>query len=303
MTAVETVQLTKVFEHRPAVDHVDLAVPEGSLFAVVGANGAGKSTLLRLLVGILTPTSGTVRLFGQTLPRDAADFRQDAHYVAADAGMLPSFRVHEVCAYAGRLYKGWDRERCARLLRAVELPLHAPVRTLSTGTQMQLRLAIALSARPRLLVLDEPTNGLDPIVKRQFLQFLVQEAAGEGTTVVLATHVLEDVERIADGLAALYQGRVLLSGSIDELRARCTRLQAVLPNGLPAAVADHPAVAEVNRQGQVYLLTIEGDAAAVAEQLRAAGATVVEPMELALADLFRYWMEKEGYRRDAVLFS
>lgn len=301
---VETTGLTKEFDGKIAVDHVNLQVPAGSIYGVVGANGAGKSTLLRLLLGVLWPTAGEVRLFGEVLPREAAPVRQRVHYVGADAEPFRSFRVHELIRYASMLYEKWDSARCTRLIEALELPTGRTIRNLSTGMKMQLRLAIALSAHPDLLILDEPTNGLDPVVKRQFLQLLVQEAAGEGTTVVLATHLLDDVERMADGVAVMYKGRVVASGVIDDLKGHVRRFQAALPGGLPPAIEDHPAVARVERQGQVFTVTVEGDGAAeIQERLWAAGATFVEPVDLELTDLFRYLMEKEGYTRDAVLLS
>lgn len=301
--AVELMQLTKRFDERLAVDSVNLEIPTGSIFGVVGANGAGKSTLLRLTIGTMWPTAGEVRLFGETLARESAPIRQRVHFVGADGEMLRSFRVHEVAHYASLLYERWDEDRCKRLFDALELPRNRTVRNLSTGMKMQLRLAIALSAHPDLLVLDEPTNGLDPVVKRQFLQLIVQEAAGQGTTVILATHLLDDVERIADGVAVMYRGRMVASGVIDDLKGRVHRLQAALPNGLPPAIEDHPAVARVDRQGQVFTLTVEGDAQDIQDRLWAAGAPFVEPVELELTDLFRYLMEKEGYSRDSVLLS
>ncbi|MBX5436108.1 MAG: ABC transporter ATP-binding protein [Alicyclobacillaceae bacterium] len=301
--AVQTRALTKRFDGQTAVDHVDLDIPAGSVYGLVGANGAGKSTLLRLILGVMWPTSGEVRVWGEPLPRESARFRQRVHYVGSDGGLFPSFRVRELLHYASLVYEGWDVARCQALLKALELPIDARIRVLSTGMQMQLRLAVALSARPRLLLLDEPTNGLDPVVRRQFLQLIVQEAAGQGTTVVIATHLLEDVERIGDGVAVMYRGRVVASGVIDDLRGRVHRLQAALPSGLPREVEAHPAVTRVERQGQVFTLTVEGDPAPVQALLHSAGASLVEPIPLDLSDLFRYLLEKEGYSREGVLLS
>ncbi|MCL6549221.1 MAG: ABC transporter ATP-binding protein [Alicyclobacillus sp.] len=301
--AVQTRALTKRFDGKTAVDHVDLDIPAGSIFGLVGANGAGKSTLLRLILGVMWPTSGEVRVLGQPLPRESAAFRQRVHYVGSDGGMFPSFQVRELLRYASLIYERWDQARCRRLVEALELPIDRRIRALSTGMQMQLRLAVALSARPDLLLLDEPTNGLDPVIRRQFLQLIVQESAGQGTTVVIATHLLEDVERIGDGMAVMFRGRVVAAGVIDELRGRVHRLQAALPHGLPADVEAHPAVTRVERQGQVVTLTLEGDPAPVTARLRAAGAVFIEPVPLDLSDLFRYLLEKEGYSREGILLS
>ena len=301
--ALATDRLTKQFDTSMAVDAVDWEVSEGSICALVGANGAGKSTLLKMLIGLIWPTGGKVEILGHPLGREAAEIRQRVHYVSGDAAPTPSFRVPDLVRYASLVYERFDRARFRRLQQVLELPLQRPVRTLSTGQKAQISLAIALSSRPDLMILDEPTNGLDPVVKRQFLQLMVQEAASEGTTVVLATHQLDDVERIADAIAVMYRGRMVASGNIDALRGDLHRFQAALPHGLPPALADHPQVLRVDRQGVVFTITAQGDVEEFAKGLHRAGAAFVEEIDLELSDWFRWIMDKEGYRRDGLLFS
>jgi ABC-2 type transport system ATP-binding protein len=300
---VETIDLRKVFDGRIVLDSVSLAVPAGSIHGVVGANGAGKSTLLRILMGLYRPTGGQVRVLGELVGDEAAELRQRVHLVASEGDLPRAMRVRDYLHYHRLLYHRWDDGRCQRLLEALELPVRRSLRHLSQGMKTQLRLAAALSARPDVLLLDEPTNGLDPVVKRQFLQLLVQEAAGAGTTIVIATHHLDDLDRIADGITVLYNGRAVASGQLDALKQRVKRVQAVLPGEIPEAVRQHPGVVDVVRSGQMVTVTVDGDVDAVMAALRQAGAQYCEVLDLELDELFRHFMDKEGYHREGILLS
>lgn len=302
-TAIETQSVTKVFDGHPVVNQVSLSIPEGSVYGIVGANGAGKSTLLRILIGLFRPSYGEVFVFGKPLPREAADIRQRVHYVGADGDMYRSFRVEEMLTYAGLLYERWDKERCKVLMDALALPPKQRVRNLSLGMKMQLRLAIALAARPDMLILDEPTTGLDPIVKRQFLQLIVQEAAGAGTTVVMATHQLDDLERIADGLAVMYQGKVISAGVLQDMKSDIKQIHVVLPGGLPAALTNHPSIIRSDQKGPLLSLGVEGHVEEIICHLEQAGGTYIEVHDLDFEDLFRHLMGKVGYTREGILLS
>jgi ABC-2 type transport system ATP-binding protein len=295
---VQAVDVTKVFDGKVAVDKVNMTVSEGSIHGVVGANGAGKSTLLRMLIGLMEPTNGRIEVFGEPVHNEARSVRERLHYVGADGDLYRSFRVADLIDYGRYAYPKWDDKRSQLLLEALQLPLRRPIRNLSLGMKMQLRLLVALSSRPELLILDEPTNGLDPVVKRQFLQLIVQEVANTGMTVLFATHQLEELERIADAVTVMYNGRVLISGGLDHLKNHVKRVQAVLPEGLPEVLRQIPEVSRVERSGQLYTFVIEGGiepSIILVEKLRAIGATYTEVVDVGFDELFRYTMQKEGY--------
>lgn len=300
---VQLASVTKSFNGRVAIDDVSFAVPEGAVYGLVGANGAGKTTMLLLALGLLWPDSGEVRLFGKPLGREAADFRQRVHYVGPEGDFFKSFTVGDMLQYTKRLYTRFDQTRCDKLTDVLELPLNRRIRNLSTGMKMQLRLTIALSARPDLLLLDEPTVGLDPVVKRQFLQLILQEASGQGTTVVLATHQLADVERMVDHVAFMYRGRTVASGELESLRTSIQQIQVVLPGELPKWIQESPSVLRQEHSGRLHTLVVEGDPSAIATDLRAQGATYLETLNVDLEELFQYVMEKEGYVRSGILLS
>lgn len=295
--------VTKTFGGKTALDHVDWQVQAGSIHGLIGANGAGKTTLLRLALGTLWPDQGSIEVLGQQLTLENAALRQNVHYVATGRQLPAHFQVGEWLHYMELLYERWDADRAKRLVGAMEIDANAVIRSLSTGQQASLQLAGAIAARPKLLLLDEPTNGMDLVVKRQVLQLMMDMAAAEGTTLVLATHNIEDVERLADSLSILYRGRFVLGGSVDSLKAHMHRVQVVTGGGWSDALFDDPHIAHVEKRGQVALVTVEGPADPLMAHFRAAGALLVEPIDIDLAEIFRMVLEKEGYSRETVAWN
>lgn len=302
---VEARSLTKTLDGRMVLENVTITVPPGTIHAVAGANGAGKTTLLRIFAGLYDASAGECRVLAERMHTGATALRQRVHLVAADLTLPRGMTVAEYARYASLLYERWDPERWRRLREALELPLRRPLRHLSYGMQMQLRLALALSARPEVLLLDEPTVGLDPVVRRQFLQLLLEEAAASGVTIVVASHQLDELERMADHLTVLYRGRVVVTGSLDELKQSLVRLTVRGLRALPDALAGHPGVWTWSPARVGLNVMVRARAAGdVTAALRAAGAEqIVEEQDISLDELFRLWMEREGYRRDTVALA
>lgn len=298
MTAALRIQgVQKGFRGRPVLHDIEWSLPAGSICGLIGPNGAGKTTLLRITLGLLWPDAGSVEVLGERLELENAHLRERVHYVASERAMAPSFGVSEWVRYAALAYPRWDAARAARMLEALELEPGRAVRELSAGQRTSLQIAVAAASRPELLLLDEPTNGLDVLVKTQVLQLIIDMAAAEGTTVVVATHHIEDVERLADRLAVLYDGHFVLRGDLDAIKASMHRLQVVIPGDWPAEIEQDPSVVRVDRQGKVAVLTIEGPLEPVAERCRAHGAVLIEPIDLDLTEVFRAVLGKEGYTR------
>ncbi len=302
--AIETVEVTKTFNDITAVQHVTLTIPTGSIQAIVGANGAGKSTLLRLIIGLFAPTAGTVRILGDTLPQDPSQLHQRVHYVSSDVGMYETFRVCDIFRYASLLYHHWDADKAKRLCRALALPQDRAIRSLSLGVKMQVKLAIAFAACPEVLVLDEPANGLDPMVKHQLFQLIVEHGATSAATVVIATHQLADVERIADRVAFMYQGKLVANYALDDVKEKMKTIYAIMrPDGPAEFYADWPGVLYVKQTGSHAMFIVDGTSEDVKGLLARAGASQIEEHPVELSELFRCLMEKEGYQRDRVILA
>lgn len=293
--AIQTNDLTKEFDGVPVVDRLSLSVPAGSVFGLMGPNGAGKSTLIRMLLGLLHPTSGTGTILGQSILDPSGEVRGQVGYVADAQTMYPFFRVEQIIEFCSRVYPNWDSKRCNSLLNLFELPRQKWVRSLSKGMKTQLALLIALSMRPRVLILDEPTSGLDPVMKQNFRNLILQEAATGDTTIFFSTHHLHDLERMADQVALLMNGRLLLNQTIDELKLSARKIQVVFPDGLPNAIRTLPQLLKIEEQGKIYSLVVGSQFEQVAATVQECNPVYSETLDLGLEELFIHTVGKEGY--------
>jgi ABC-2 type transport system ATP-binding protein len=213
---LETDRLGKRYGRTWALRDCSLALPAGRVAALVGPNGAGKSTLLHLAVGLLAPDAGEVRVFGAP-PYGNTDVLADVGFVAQDTPLYRDFSAAELIELGRRLNRRWDGDLARTRLADLGIPPRKPVGKLSGGQRAQVALALALAKRPRLLLLDEPVASLDPLARREFLQSLMGSVAEWGTTVLLSSHLLADLERVCDYLVVLHASRVQLAGPVDDL--------------------------------------------------------------------------------------
>ncbi|MEU3962366.1 ABC transporter ATP-binding protein [Streptomyces buecherae] len=209
--------LGKRYRQNWALREVTLRLPAGRICAVVGPNGSGKSTLLAMAAGLLAPTTGTLRLFGEA-PSTPATRRRVA-YVAQDKPLFPRLTVEETLRFGRELNPGWDQAVAERILRDVDIPLGARISTLSGGQRTCVALALALGKRADLLLLDEPMADQDPLRRSRMMGALMAEAAEHGTTVVIATHVLAELDGVSDHLWLLGAGRLRLAGDTEAIQA------------------------------------------------------------------------------------
>ena len=215
---------------------VDLELPEGYIMGLVGPNGAGKTTTIRTILGMLTPTSGTVEVLGRRLPAPAA-LREEIGVVLDQASLVEQWRLSQVEQALSPFYRAWDRHAYSDLLARFGLRASMRVGELSRGMTMKLQVAIALSHGARLLVLDEPTSGLDPVARDELTGILGEFLVSERHSVLFSTHITSDLERVADQITFLHEGRVWFSGATDELRD-AYRLVRTGPDGIDPAIIE-----------------------------------------------------------------
>ncbi len=218
--AIETNGLSRQFGPAKAVAEVSLKVPRGSVCALFGLNGSGKTTLIRLLLGHLRPTSGTIRVLGRNLQEEAREIRERIGYVAESRYLYDWMTVREIFDFTRAFHKSWDEAKVDSLAARLGLPLEQRVARLSRGHRARLCLTLALAHNPELIILDELTAGLDVVVRREVLRNVIEEISQEGRTVLFSSHSVDEVERLADRVAIMQNGRLLTQGSIDELKSR-----------------------------------------------------------------------------------
>jgi len=285
--ALELTGLTKRFASTLAVDNLTLTLPRGSTFGLLGPNGAGKSTTIKMLMGMLSPSAGTARVLGFEVARDPLEIKQRVGYVPETHHIYRWMRVDQVIGFCRALYSKWNDQTCQELLRLFQLDPAKKVKHLSKGMLVKLALLLAVSHEPELLILDEPMAGLDPLAREEFLDGVLRTICERGQTVVFSSHTLDDVQRLANTVGILYEGRLIVHGKIDELLTSTKRIQATLRNGQrPTSL---PAGTVLDRvQGRQWLLTVRDFAAEKAEQVRELdGVEHVEVHDLGLEELFK----------------
>jgi ABC-type multidrug transport system ATPase subunit len=286
--AIEVTGLNRTFGAKIALNQVSLQVKRGRVFGLVGANGAGKTTLIKHLLGRLTPESGSVRVFGFDPVADPVAVLSRTGYLSENRDLPAWMRVDELIRYTAAFYPGWDAAYAEALRRQFGLENRAKIRTLSRGENAKAGLLIALAYRPELLLLDEPSSGLDPVVRRDILEAIIRTVADEGRTVFFSSHLLEEVERVADDLAMMFNGRVVLAGTLDDVKANHHRL--VLRFDSPAAPPPPmPGVLSLTGGGREWTAICNGRHDEVVAATVRAGGRVLAEESPSLDEIFVAW--------------
>jgi ABC-2 type transport system ATP-binding protein len=236
-TVIEIAGLNRHFGSKQVLADVRLAVPRGTVFGLVGVNGAGKTTLIRHVLGLLRAQTGTVRVFDRDPAVDPAGVLVRVGYLSEEPDLPGWMRVGELLRYTRAFYPTWDPEFARELSQSFNLDLRARVKHLSKGQRARTGLVLALAHRPQLLVLDEPSSGLDPIVRRDILGAIIRTIADEGRTVLFSSHLLHEVERVADRVALIDRGRIVFSGELEAIKAMHHRLTVRFAEDQPPALA------------------------------------------------------------------
>lgn len=283
--AVATYGLSKRYGREPALDGVNLRVPQGAVYALVGVNGAGKSTLFKTLMNLERPDAGSAEVFGRDTGRAGPEVRAMTGYVPErhDAP-YGSMTAAQLLRHAAAFYPDWDHTYTERLLRALGVQRERRVGGLSKGETRRLQLVLALAHRPSLLLLDEPTDGLDPVVRRRALALLAEHLADSPTTVVVATHHLQELESLADHVGVLRSGRLVAQMPRDELLRTARRYHLETPDGWTAPPELQPTGLRRSSAGRDVECTLVGEERDVTQRLVSAGVRVRQSRTLALED-------------------
>lgn len=286
MTAALTFkQVGKSLGSRRVLDGFDLEVTSGGIFALLGRNGAGKSTALRIAMGLLDADVGDVQVLGHSRRASRSAGLDRIGYVSQDSAIYEWMSVDDALAFTSAFRPSWDSSLAVSLRDDFGLDPRSAIRTLSRGGRTQLALVAALAGRPDLLVLDEPTAGLDAFVRNQLLEQTIEAVAAAGCGVLWATHRIDEVERIADQVGILSGARVVITGTVDEVRSRVTRVRALVDATNPKAEELAPVLWKRCLGAELTVL-VEGDGQAAAKQLTTHGARVVDVGPATLEEVF-----------------
>jgi ABC-2 type transport system ATP-binding protein len=277
--------VSRCFGEKYALDDVSFRVPRGTVVGLVGENGAGKTTLIKHILGLLKAQTGTVRVFGLDPVADPVGVLSRIGYLSEEPDMPGWMRVRELVRYVAAFYPTWDHDYAERLRREFDLDPAAKVKHLSKGQRARAGLLVALAYRPELLLLDEPSSGLDPIVRRDILGAIIRTIADEGRTVLFSSHLLAEVERVSDQVAMIKSGRILFCDSLDRLKALHARLTLRFETPQPAPPPLAGALAW-DGAGCEWTAVCTGNTNHLNSAAAAIGARVVERSPVSLDEIF-----------------
>jgi ABC-2 type transport system ATP-binding protein len=279
--------LRKRFGAFDAVDGLDFIVPQGSVCGFLGRNGAGKTTTIKMLLGMMHADGGEGRIFGKPIGAEAASvcIRQRTGFVAEVKEFYPFMTVRQTIDFNRAFYPRWQERWEQRCLKDYELPLDLKTGKLSKGMRSKLALLLAFSRGADLLILDEPSEGLDPVGVETFLEHVVALAA-EGRTVFFSSHQLDEVEQVCERVCLIDQGRTVLDTDLDQLKTRIRKVSLTFDGSVPEAIVGEMAVKRLKVRGRSASLLVDGDPEALEARARAAGATSIEFAPVNLKEIF-----------------
>jgi ABC-2 type transport system ATP-binding protein len=288
--AIATQGLVKVYSKVRAVDGLNLSVPRGAVYGFLGRNGAGKTTTMKMLLGLARPTLGQTQVLGLDISRHHLEILRRVAFVSEYKALYDQLTPAEMVRFTRSFYPGWSDAAAEKCARQLEIPMQQKFAKLSKGNRAKVWLLLALGQAADLLILDEPTAGLDPFMNDALLKLLAEDTAFEGRTVFFSSHHLAEVEQICDWVGIVDEGRMLLETRLDDIREHY-RLVIAAGRDLPAG-RQMPVVA-VARNGEFSRYVVSRDAEAFASSLRGQGAAVTEVSPLSLREIFVELVRKE----------
>ena len=282
---IEVQGLSRRYRAKIALDNVNLTVPPGCVFGLLGETGAGKTTLIRHLIGLLKPQKGTVRVLGRDPVKDPEGTLGCIGYLSEDRDLPRWMRIDELMRYTQGIYPHWDKAFADDFIERFDLDPSQKIKTLSRGQIAKTGLVTALAHRPDLLLLDEPSSGLDPVVRRHILTAVMRTVAEEGRTVLFSSHLLHEVESVADHVCVLHRGKIVLCDKLSNIIAnhRRFRVRFDQPQS-PAPVFEGALGCEGD--GRDWTVLCDGIADKVRAQILSSGAKIIDETEPSLEDVF-----------------
>ena len=297
---IQVERLTKKFQTYTALNQISVSVQPGSVFGLVGSNGAGKSTLLRTIAGIYKPDSGTVAIDGTPI-FEHPNVKNDIFFISDFPYFIPQSNMKEMAKFYASMYSNWSHERYRELCSLFPIEEKMKISSMSKGMQRQVALICALSTQPKVLLMDEIFDGLDPVMRQLLKKLLAREVSERNITVMIASHNLRELEDVCDHVGLLHQGGVVFEQELDGLKLNLHKLQAVFKPMISMDVFSYLDILKFDMKGSLINMVIRGDKGVISRRIEALKPVYFEMLPLTLEEVFISEMEVSGYDIDKII--
>ncbi|MEA4924303.1 MAG: ABC transporter ATP-binding protein [Syntrophomonadaceae bacterium] len=294
-------RVSKQFREIEALHDVCLSVPQGSIYGLVGSNGAGKTTLLKLLAGIYQPDSGLLMIDSEPVYENNGIKARTA-FIPDNLYFFPNYTIQDMADFYARIYPNWNQERFLKLREVFNIDVKRRIKTLSKGMQRQYALWMGLAMMPDIMILDEPIDGLDPVMRHKVKNLIIQDVAARSMTVIISSHNLRDLEDICNYIGILHQGKMLMQKDLDDLKADVNKIQVAFSGEVPPVLLQDLQVLYQERRGSVLILIVRGAHDAIIQKMQSYNPAILDVLPLTLEEIFIYEMGDNGYEIKNVLY-
>jgi ABC-2 type transport system ATP-binding protein len=297
---IEIKNVSKAFERYHALENINLSVNKGSIYGLIGSNGAGKTTLIKLLAGIYEPDQGSISIDGEPVFENIS-LKETLFYIPDQPYFLSQYTTKQMARFYKSMYPMWSEERFQMLVESFELNIHKKIQSFSKGWQRQAAFILALSVQPDVLLLDEPLDGLDPVVRKKVKNLLFQDVADREMTILISSHNLREMEDLCDHIGIIHKGTLLVEKELDELKSDIHKIQVAYKNELPKILLEDLNILYTEKRGSVSLFIVKGKAEIIEEQVQKTNPVIFDLLPLTLEEIFIYEMGDNGYAIENIM--
>jgi len=298
---IEIERVSKQFREIEALHDVSLSVPQGSIYGLVGSNGAGKTTLLKLLAGIYRPDSGQLMIDSEPVYENNV-IKARIAFIPDNLYFFPNYTIQDMANFYALIYPNWNKDRFLKLQEVFNLDVRRRIKTLSKGMQRQYALWMGLAMMPDIMILDEPIDGLDPVMRHKVKNLIIQDVAARSMTVIISSHNLRDLEDICNYIGILHQGKVLIQKDLDDLKADVHKIQIAFAGEVPPTLLQDMRVPYQEQKGSVLILIVRGAHDEIIQRMQSYNPAILDVLPLTLEEIFIYEMGDNGYEIKNILY-
>lgn len=292
--------VTKTFDGFKALNNLNLHVEEGSVYGLIGPNGAGKTTIIKHLAGIYTGDSGDIKINGEEVFENN-NIKKDIVLISDDLFFFSAYSILETAKYYSEIYPNWNWERFESLKSIFKIDTSRRVRRLSKGMQKQVAFWISICTMPKIMILDEPVDGLDPVMRRNVWRLMLQDVAERNMTVLVSSHNLRELEDVCDHVGIMFNGQVVLEKALDDVKGNIHKVQTAFENEFPEELNSSLEVLHKEQFGSVYMMIVKGRSEEILSKISSKNPLICDVLPLTLEEVFIYELGGMGYEFENII--